>query len=201
MAGQKSGFYLDQRENRKTIKKYVKNLNVLDCFCNEGGFALTAAFAGAKSVLGIDISKSAVEKCKENSKLNGFSKLCKFEVKDVFDALEIYVNDKKYFDTVIIDPPSFTKSKKNIPVARKAYKKINSLGIQLIQNEGYLITSSCSHHIDESEFLDIINEAAAKNNVQLRLLEFHSAGPDHPILLSMPETKYLKFGIFYVKKF
>lgn len=112
LAGQKSGFFLDQRENRKVIRKYLKGKNVLDCFCNEGGFALNAARGGAKEVTGLDISKNVIEKCGINSKLNGFDSICKFEVKDVFDALEEYVNEKKQFDAVIIDPPSFTKSKK-----------------------------------------------------------------------------------------
>jgi 23S rRNA (cytosine1962-C5)-methyltransferase len=201
LAGQKSGFFLDQRENRKVIRKYLKGKNVLDCFCNEGGFALNAARGGAKEVTGLDISKNVIEKCGINSKLNGFDSICKFEVKDVFDALEEYVNEKKQFDAVIIDPPSFTKSKKNIPTARKAYKKINSLAINLIKDEGYLISSSCSHHIDENEFLNILYEAAVRSNTHLQLLEFHSAAPDHPILISMPETKYLKFGVFFVKKF
>ncbi len=201
ITGQKSGFFLDQRENRKTIRKYVNGLNVLDCFCNEGGFSLNAAFAGAKSVLGLDISKNAVEKCNQNSVLNGFGSICNFEVTDVFDALESYATDKRYFNAVIIDPPSFTKSKKNIPMAKKAYRRINTLGLGLIQNEGYLITSSCSHHIEENEFLNILNEAAVNSHVHLQMLEFHSAAPDHPILLSMPETKYLKFGIFFVTRY
>lgn len=200
LSGQKSGFFLDQRINRLNIKKYVKGLKVLDCFCNQGGFALNAAIAGAKEVIGIDISKTAIEKCKINSAINGFEKICRFEVADVFDYLQRLIDENNYFDVVIIDPPSFTKSKKNIPTAKQAYKKVNYLGLQLIKNEGYLITSSCSHHIDENTFLDIIDESAIKAKSHIKLLEFHSASPDHPILLNMPETKYLKFAILYVKK-
>ena len=200
LSGQKSGFFLDQRINRLNIKKYVKGLKVLDCFCNQGGFALNAAIAGAKEVIGIDISKTAIEKCKINSAINGFEKICRFEVADVFDYLQQLIDENNYFDVVIIDPPSFTKSKKNIPTAKQAYKKVNYLGLQLIKNEGYLITSSCSHHIDENTFLDIIDESAIKAKSHIKLLEFHSASPDHPILLNMPETKYLKFAILYVKK-
>ncbi|HEY9187954.1 MAG TPA: class I SAM-dependent rRNA methyltransferase [Ignavibacteria bacterium] len=200
LSGQKSGFFLDQRINRLNIRKYVKGLKVLDCFCNQGGFALNAAIAGAKEVIGIDISKTAIEKCKINSVINGFEKICRFEVADVFDYLQRLIDENNYFDVVIIDPPSFTKSKKNIPTAKQAYKKVNYLGLQLIKNEGYLITSSCSHHIDENTFLDIIDESAIKAKSHIKLLEFHSASPDHPILLNMPETKYLKFVILYVKK-
>ena len=200
LSGQKSGFFLDQRINRLNIKKYVKGLKVLDCFCNQGGFALNAAIAGAKEVIGIDISKTAIEKCKINSAINGFEKICRFEVADIFDYLQRLIDENNYFDVVIIDPPSFTKSKKNIPTAKQAYKKVNYLGLQLIKNEGYLITSSCSHHIDENTFFDIIDESAIKAKSHIKLLEFHSASPDHPILLNMPETKYLKFAILYVKK-
>lgn len=200
LSGQKSGFFLDQRINRVNIRKYVKDLKVLDCFCNEGGFALNAAFAGAKEVFGIDISKTAIEKCKINSVNNGFEKLCQFKIGDIFDSLQKLIDEKNYFDVVIIDPPSFTKSKKNVPTAKQAYKKVNCLGLQLIKDEGYLITSSCSHHIDENTFLNIIDESSIKVKSHIKLLEFHSASPDHPILLSMPETKYLKFAIFYVKK-
>jgi 23S rRNA (cytosine1962-C5)-methyltransferase len=151
--------------------------------------------------MGLDISKSAIDKCLLNAKLNNFSQCCEFEICDVFDKLEQLVRDKIFFDTVIIDPPSFTKSKKNISVAAKAYKKINSLGIQLIENEGYLITSSCSHHISDNDFLNIVNAAAIKSKASLRLIESTSASPDHPILINMPETKYLKFLIFHVIKF
>jgi 23S rRNA (cytosine1962-C5)-methyltransferase len=200
LSGQKSGFFLDQRINRLNIKKYVKGLKVLDCFCNQGGFALNAAIAGAKEVIGIDISKTAIEKCKTNSVINGFEKICRFEVADVFDYLQRLIDENNYFDVIIMDPPSFTKSKKNIPTAKQAYKKVNYLGLQLIKNEGYLITSSCSHHIDENTFIDIIDESAIKAKSHIKLLEFHSASPDHPILLNMPETKYLKFAILYVKK-
>jgi len=200
LSGQKSGFFLDQRINRVNIRKYVKDLKVLDCFCNEGGFALNAAFAGAKEVFGIDISKTAIEKCKINSVNNGCEKLCQFKIGDIFDSLQKLIDEKNYFDVVIIDPPSFTKSKKNVPTAKQAYKKVNCLGLQLIKDEGYLITSSCSHHIDENTFLNIIDESSIKTKSHIKLLEFHSASPDHPILLSMPETKYLKFAIFYVKK-
>ena len=200
LSGQKSGFFLDQRINRLNIRKYVKGLKVLDCFCNQGGFALNAAIAGAKEVIGIDISKTAIEKCKTNSVINGFEKICRFEVADVFDYLQRLIDENNYFDVIIMDPPSFTKSKKNIPTAKQAYKKVNYLGLQLIKNEGYLITSSCSHHIDENTFLNIIDESAIKAKSHIKLLEFHSASPDHPILLNMPETKYLKFAILYVKK-
>lgn len=194
--GQKTGFFLDQRENRKAIRRFVKDKTVLDCFCNEGGFALNAAFGNAKSVHGLEISKTIMEKAIENSKLNNFN--CTFEKIDVFDKLEEYSREGIKFDVVILDPPSFTKSKQNIPTAIKAYKRINSLAMKIMTDEGILITSSCSHHITEETFYYILKECAQKTKVNLKLLESHSAAPDHPILLSMPETKYLKFAIFQV---
>jgi 23S rRNA (cytosine1962-C5)-methyltransferase len=197
LRGQKSGFFLDQRINRTLIRKYCINKKVLDCFCNEGGFALNAAYSKANDILGVDISDHAIEKASVNADLNSI-KNCRFETGDVFRKLEEIKSSNEKYDVIILDPPSFTKSKKNIPTARKGYKKINSLAMNSIVNGGFLITSSCSHHIFENEFLDIMREASA--NYDIQLMELHSAAPDHPILISMPETKYLKFAIFRIIK-
>lgn len=193
--GQKTGFFLDQRENRSAIRRYVKNAKVLDCFCNDGGFALNSGFAGAANVLGIDISESAVKRAQRNADLNQLADVCKFQKSDVFDFLK---NADAKYDVVILDPPSFTKTRKNISTAKIGYKEINTNALKLINSGGILATASCSHHIDDALFLEIVNTAAKQASRRIRLLEWRSASPDHPVLPSMPETKYLKFGIFEV---
>lgn len=195
--GQKTGFFLDQRENRKAIHRYAIGGNILDCFCNEGGFALHAAFANAASVCGLDISESSIAKARVNARLN--SAAVEFEIHDVHEMLKLLGEKNKKFDVVILDPPSFTKSKKNIPAALRGYKEINTAAMRLITAGGFLITSSCSHHITEDGFLSTIEQAAVKAKRNVQLLEFTGAAPDHPVIPAMPETKYLKFAIFAVR--
>jgi 23S rRNA (cytosine1962-C5)-methyltransferase len=195
--GQKTGFFLDQRENRKAIQRYAVGGAVLDCFCNEGGFALHAASAKAASVRGIDISESAIAKAKVNARLN--SAAVEFETGDVSEALKILGEKNKKFDMVILDPPSFTKSKKNIPAALRGYKDLNAAALRLINTGGFLATASCSHHITEDGFLSTIEQAAIKAKRDVQLLEFAGAAPDHPVIPAMPETKYLKFAIVAVR--
>jgi 23S rRNA (cytosine1962-C5)-methyltransferase len=197
LQGQKTGFFLDQRENRKAIHRYAAGSEVLDCFCNEGGFALHAAAAQATSIHGIDISEPALAKAKVNARLNNIS--ASFEIGDTLDALRRMAEEKKGFDVIILDPPSFTKTKKNIPAALRGYKEINAAALRLLLPSGYLISASCSHHITEDGFLSAIEQAAVKAKRNIQLLEFNGAAPDHPIIPSMPETKYLKFGIFAVR--
>jgi 23S rRNA (cytosine1962-C5)-methyltransferase len=195
--GQKTGFFLDQRENRKAIQRYALGGAVLDCFCNEGGFALHAASAKAASVRGIDISESAIAKAKVNARLN--SAAVEFEIGDVAETLKILGEKNKKFDMVILDPPSFTKSKKNIPAALRGYKDLNAAALRLINTGGFLVTASCSHHITEDGFLSAIEQAAIKAKRDVQLLEFAGAAPDHPVIPAMPETKYLKFAIVAVR--
>lgn len=195
--GQKTGFFLDQRENRKAIHRYATGCRVLDCFCNEGGFALHAAFAQASSVSGLDISESAISKAKVNARLNTIS--AQFEIEDAFEALKNFNEKGKLLDMIILDPPSFTKSKQNIPAALRAYTKINAFALRLIQPGGYLASASCSHHIHEDGFLSALEQAAVKAKRHIQLLEFRGAAPDHPVIPAMPETKYLKFAIFNVQ--
>ena len=195
--GQKTGFFLDQCENRKAIQRYAVGGAVLDCFCNEGGFALHAASAKAASVRGIDISESAIAKAKVNARLN--SAAVEFETGDVSEALKILGEKNKKFDMVILDPPSFTKSKKNIPAALRGYKDLNAAALRLINTGGFLATASCSHHITEDGFLSTIEQAAIKAKRDVQLLEFAGAAPDHPVIPAMPETKYLKFAIVAVR--
>lgn len=196
--GQKTGFYFDQRENRYAIRKYSEGAKVLDCFCNDGGFALNTIRGGARDVIGIDISESSIERAIYNSKVNDLSNKCKFIKSDVFDFLKEAEIRKERFDIVILDPPSFTKSKKNIIAAKIGYRTINTNALRIINPNGILATASCSHHITDEMFFRIIYSCAKSANRQLRLLEYSSAAPDHPVLLSMSETKYLKFAIFEV---
>ena len=195
--GQKTGFFLDQRENRKAIHRYAIGGTVLDCFCNEGGFALHAASAKAASVRGVDISESAIAKAKVNARLN--SAAVEFEIGDVSETLKSLGEKNKKFDMVILDPPSFTKNKKNIPAALRGYKEINAAAMRLINAGGFLVTASCSHHITEDGFLSAIEQAGVKAKRYVQLLEFRGAAPDHPVIPAMPETKYLKFAIFAVR--
>ena len=197
MNGQKTGFFLDQRENRKAIHRYAIGGTVLDCFCNEGGFALHAAFAKAASVHGVDISENAITKAKVNARLN--SAAVEFEIGDISAKLKLLGEENKKIDMVILDPPSFTKSKKNIPAALRGYKEINAAAMRLINAGGFLVTASCSHHITEDGFLSAIEQAAVKAKRYVQLLEFAGAAPDHPVIPAMPETKYLKFAIFAVR--
>jgi 23S rRNA (cytosine1962-C5)-methyltransferase len=197
LQGQKTGFFLDQRENRNSIHRYATGAAVLDCFCNEGGFALHAASAKAISVQGLDISETAIAKAKVNARLNSAS--VEFEIGDVADMLKLLNEKNKKFDMVILDPPSFTKSKKNIPSALRGYKDINAAALRLIQPGGFLVSASCSHHITEDGFISTIEQAAVKAKRHIQLLEFAGAAPDHPIIPAMPETKYLKFAIFAVR--
>lgn len=196
--GQKTGLFLDQRENRFAVRRYVKEAKVLDCFCNDGGFALNSAFAGAKGVLAVDISESAIARAIENAQLNELSDKSKFIKADVFEFLKIAIEKGEKFDVVVLDPPSFTKSRKNIPTAKKGYGEINTNALKLLSEGGILATASCSHHIDDATFLEIINKSAKSADRKIRLLEWRGASPDHSVLPAMPETKYLKFGIFEV---
>jgi 23S rRNA (cytosine1962-C5)-methyltransferase len=195
--GQKTGWYLDQKVNRKTVRSLVSDMTVLDCFTNQGGFALNAAFGGASKVVGIDSSAKAIERCNNNAKLNNLENVT-FEKADVFEYLDKQLHETQEWDCIILDPPSFTKSKKNVPEAKRGYARINRVALCLIRSGGLLITASCSHHIFEDVFINIIRKQAHLEGRQLQLLHQSSQSPDHPILLSMPQTRYLKFFVFRV---
>jgi len=198
LEGQKTGFFLDQRENRKAIRRYASGAVVLDCFSNEGGFALNSGYAEASEVTGVDISETAAARAVANAKRNGLENRVRFTVMDVFDFLRKAVDDGKRFDTIILDPPSFAKNKKSLTQAKRGYKELHTLAYRLLQPGGILATASCSHHVLEETFLGIIDEAAISAHRKIRLLEWRGAAPDHPVLPAMPETRYLKFGIFEV---
>ncbi len=185
--GQKTGFFFDQRANRQKIAELARG-KILDCFCYTGGFSLYAAKNG--EVLGIDISPGAINLAQQNSHLNGYQ--IDFKVGDVFEDLRKFYNEKKKFDTIILDPPSFTKSKNKKSEALRGYKEINLMAMKLLNNEGILFTSSCSYHISQNEFLQMLVAAANDAKRQFLIIHQGSATKDHPVLLNFPEGNYLK---------
>lgn len=196
--GQKTGFFLDQKYNRRAIKPMCKGAKVLDCFTHTGSFALNAGMAGAKSVLGVDASELGIAQAVENAMLNGLSDTVRFQCADVFELLPQLEKDGEKFDVVILDPPAFTKSRSSIKNAAKGYREINLRAMKLIKDGGFLATCSCSHFMDEALFAKTIAEAAKNVHKRLRQIEFRTQAPDHPILWSADESFYLKFYIFQV---
>ena len=197
--GQKTGFFLDQKYNRATIRPMCKDAKVLDCFTHTGSFALNAGMAGAKSVLGVDASELGVAQATENAALSGLSDRVSFICEDVFELLPRLEKEGELFDVVILDPPAFTKSRNSIKNAVKGYREINLRAMKLVKNGGYLATCSCSHFMNPELFAKTIGEAAANVHKRLRQIEYKTQSPDHPILWSRDEESlYLKFYIFQV---
>ena len=196
--GQKTGFFLDQKNNRASIHRICKGKKVLDCFTHTGSFALNAGIAGAESVVGVDASQLAVDQATENAKLNGLDGRVKFICEDVFELLPRLEGEGEKFDVVILDPPAFTKSRNSIKNAVKGYREINLRGLKLVKNGGYLVTCSCSHFMDPQLFAKTIREAANGAHKRLRQVEFRTQACDHPILWAADESYYLKFFIFQV---
>ena len=194
--GQKTGFFLDQKYNRYLIRDIVKNKRVLDCFTHTGSFALNAAKANASKVTAMDISEKAIEMAKRNARLNGLEDKIDFEVGDTFDYLD-KVNKKEY-DVIILDPPAFTKSKDTQKNAFNGYKNINMRAMKLLPRGGFLITCSCSHFMNQQQFEEMLKQASQLANVQLKILSFTQQSKDHPILMNVSETNYLKFYILQV---
>lgn len=196
--GQKTGFFLDQKLNRKAIWPMAKDSRVLDCFTHTGSFALNAALAGAKSVIGVDASELAVNQARENAALNGVQDRVEFRCADVFELLPELEAAGEKFDLVILDPPAFTKSRNSVKNATKGYREINIRGMKLVKNGGYLATCSCSHFMEPELLSKTIYEAARGARKRLRQIEYKTQAPDHPILWSADESLYLKFYIFQV---
>lgn len=196
--GQKTGFFLDQKNNRASIHKLCKDKKVLDCFTHTGSFALNAGIAGAKDVLGVDASELAIHQAEENAVLNHLEERVKFRCEDVFELLPKLEEEGEKYDVVILDPPAFTKSRNSIKQAVKGYREINIRGLKLVKNGGYLCTCSCSHFMDPELFAKTIREAAAGAHKRLRQVEFRTQAPDHPILWAADSSYYLKFYIFQV---
>ena len=197
--GQKTGFFLDQKENRAAIAPFVKGQKVLDCFTHTGSFALHAAKYEASDVTGVDISEFACECARENAALNGFDNV-RFVAANAFDFLREQSAAGEKYDVVILDPPAFTKSRSAVQAAERGYKEINLRGMKLLRDGGYLVTCSCSQHMLPGQFREVIYAAAKDAHVRLQQVEWRTQGKDHPILLAAPETQYLKCGIFRVEK-
>ena len=189
--GQKTGFFLDQKQNRAAMAPLCRDARVLDCFCHNGSFSLHAAKYGAKSVLGVDISEEALEVARKNAAINGFSNVT-FEAHNCFDLLRELTDAGEEFDLVILDPPAFTKNKAALQSAIRGYKEINLRGLRLVRPGGFLVTCSCSQHVLPEMFQDVINQAARDAKKRIRLVEYRTQGYDHPILPQSVETKYLK---------
>ncbi len=196
--GQKTGFFLDQKLNRKAIHPLCPGARVLDCFTHTGSFALNAGIAGAAEVLGVDASELGVHQAEENARLNGLEDRVKFLCADVFELLPELEKRGEQFDVVILDPPAFTKSRSSVKNAVKGYREINLRGMKLVKDGGFLVTCSCSHFMTYELFTKTIRQAARDVHRQLRQVEFKTQAPDHPILWSADESYYLKFYIFQV---
>jgi len=196
--GQKTGYFLDQQDNRRAIQHIVKGADVLGAFCYTGTFEIHAAHYGAKSVLGLDISANAIVQSARNAQLNGLEHICKFMEINAFDALKQWTKERKTWDVVMLDPPSFTKSRENIQKAIAGYKEINLRGIKLVKPGGFLVTSSCTNLVSPDMFLDTIHQAAWDARRKLRQVVFQAQSADHPIIRGLEYTQYLKFFIAQV---
>ncbi len=197
--GQKTGFFLDQKFNRRAVGQLARGKRVLDCFTHTGSFALNAALGGAEKVTAVDVSESAIEMARKNAVLNGLEDKMDFLCADVFDLLPQWAEEKRRdWDFIILDPPAFTKSRKTADAAAKGYKEINFRAMKLLPRGGYLATCSCSHFMEAHRFKGVIAAAARDAGVQLKQIAERQQAPDHPILWGVPETDYLKFLIFQV---
>ncbi len=195
--GQKTGYFLDQQDNRRAIQHIVKGADVLGAFCYTGTFEIHAAHYGAKHVLGLDISEAAVQQSRENAALNGLTNTT-FQAINAFDALKQWSKEGKKWDVVMIDPPSFTKTRDNIQKAISGYKEINLRSMKLVKPGGFLVTSSCTNLVQPDLFYEIIEMAAKDARRTLRQVVFQAQSPDHPIIRSLENTNYLKFLIVQV---
>jgi 23S rRNA (cytosine1962-C5)-methyltransferase len=194
---QKTGLFLDQRRNWQSIRTFAGNARVFDGHCYHGFWSCNAALAGARSVLGVDTSEKAVEQARRNAALNGAADRCEFVKSDVETVLG---ESTKFFDVVVLDPPALAKNRTLVRKALPRYQAINALALGRIAPEGgFLITSSCSHFVDTPTFLETVKYAASAAGRRVSLLEMRGAAPDHPILLAMPETAYLKCAVLRVE--
>lgn len=190
LEGQKTGLFLDQRENRRALKRWAKGRKVLDLFCYDGGWSLAAVLAGAEEATGVDQSSKAIARARANASRNGCDSRCTFLEGDVFSYMKKV--EKGRFDLIILDPPAFAKSKSALVEAQKGYIDLNRRALLALNSGGMLVTCSCSYHMNEELMQEVILKAAQAAGRQLRLLEARGQAPDHPMLLAMPETRYLK---------
>ena len=193
---QKTGYFLDQKENRFTLRRYAKNGTVLDCFCNSGGFSLNAALT-AKEVTAVDVSELALANVRTNAELNGLTNIHTVQA-DVFELLRQEKSAGKKYDVVVLDPPAFCKSANEVKDAYRGYKDINILGMKLVKSGGCLATCSCSHYMTFPLFEKMLGDAAKESGRRVRVIEMKTQAPDHPALLNEDETQYLKFFVLQV---
>jgi 23S rRNA (cytosine1962-C5)-methyltransferase len=198
--GQKTGFFLDQRENRVAASALYEGARVLDAFCYTGAFAVQAALAGAVQVTGIESSADAVVMAQRNASLNGVTDRCTFTVANAFDELRRLLSIHAQFDVVILDPPPFARGKESVDRALAGYKEINLRAMKLLRPGGFLITCSCSHHVGEALLLEVVASAALDAQRSVRLIESRGQSRDHPVHLAMPETRYLTCLILEVRR-
>jgi 23S rRNA (cytosine1962-C5)-methyltransferase len=194
-AGQKTGLFLDQRENRQVVRRLAKGREVLDCFCYSGGFSVSAAAGGAASALGIDLSETSLAWARQSAERNGLAASCTFASANAFDQLRAFAREERRFGLVVLDPPAFTKGRDALEGALRGYNEINLRAMKRLAPGGMLVTCSCSYHVDAPTFLEMLRSAAADARREFRLVELRTQAADHPILLAAKETQYLKCAI------
>ncbi|MCX7879695.1 MAG: class I SAM-dependent rRNA methyltransferase [Ignavibacteria bacterium] len=197
LSSPKTGLFLDQKLNKLFIRQISSGSKVLDCFSSFGGFALNSAKGGAEHITLVDISESAIEIARRNFAINHYVN-AEFIVSDALDFLRESYKQKKRWDLVVLDPPSFTKSKENVQSALVGYRQINKYGMRVTKSGGFFATASCSMYVDETTFLKLLKDVAYSQKLALNVIYKGTQSPDHPIYLPMPETKYLKFFVFQI---
>lgn len=190
--GNKTGWFCDQRENRRAAASLARDAEALEVFCHTGAFGIQAALQGARSLLGLDVSAQAIAMAREHAAMNGAEKICLYREVDAFKELPKLERGGRRYDLVILDPPAFARSRHAVPQALAGYKEVNLRAMRLVRPEGFLVTCSCSHHVSEQQLWNMILEAAGDARRPVRLLESRSQARDHPVLAAMPETNYLK---------
>lgn len=196
--GQKTGFFLDQKYNRKAVRSLSEGKTILDCCTHTGSFALNAAMGNAKKVVALDISETALETARRNAIRNHLEDKVEFIQGDVFEELERVRREHIFYDFIILDPPAFTKSRRTFLQAYQGYKKINAQAMKILPRGGYLATNSCSHFMPVEKFKEMLKDAAKEAGVQVRIVEERHASPDHPVLVSVSETDYLKYFLVQI---
>ena len=196
--GQKTGFFLDQKYNRAAVARIAKGRKVLDCCTHTGSFALNALRGGAESVTAVDVSEDALTLARENAVRNGFESRMDFLCEDIFDLLPRLAAEHAHYDMIILDPPAFTKSRRTATDAERGYHEINYRAMKLLPRGGYLATCSCSHFMEPARFEKMLLSAAHDAAVSLKRIEVRGASPDHPVLMGVPETEYLKFWLVQI---
>lgn len=196
--GQKTGYFLDQRDNRRSVRSFAKGGRVLDCFCNVGGFALNAAAAGAREVIAVDASAEALASVRENAELNGLGNVIQTREGNAFDVLRQLETAQERFDLIVLDPPAFAKNKGALEGAVRGYKEINLRAMRMLPEGAFLVTCSCSYHMKPDLFKAVVADAALDARRRLRLVEERAQGVDHPIVVGYDESHYLKCLIYQV---